>query len=324
VTARWSRLLGAVAGLGVGALLLAVAFRGTPPARVFALLAAGRWLPAGAVTLLATALFVLAKTLRWRWLLGGGAGLGLRMLLPPVLAGLALNALVPHSGEFVRAVSLERRARLPAAGVLSSIVAERVFDVFGVLILGAVALTRIPVTPELAAAVRLLGVVALLLAAAILGALAWPAAITALVATLARPLPARARDWARRHLVAALAGLEPVRRPTTVIVVLLWSLVQWLAVALAVHGCAAVVGFPAGVAACCLVVLGIVVAFLLPNAPGYAGSVQVAFAAALAPLGIATDAALAASLAYQLLMVLPLVVGGLACLKTSLTAPASA
>jgi uncharacterized membrane protein YbhN (UPF0104 family) len=67
-----------------------------------------------------------------------------------------------------------------------------------------------------------------------------------------------------------------------------------------------------------LVVVGIVVAFLLPNAPGYAGSVQVAFLVTLRPLGIAQELALGASVGYQLLMVLPVVVAGLALLRSSL------
>jgi uncharacterized protein (TIRG00374 family) len=323
MTARWSRLAGAALGLAVGAILLALAFRGTPPASVVGLLAAGHWLAAGPATLGATALFVLAKTARWRRLLGAPASAPWGVLLPAVLAGLALNALVPHAGELVRAVSLERRARLPAARVLASIVAERVFDLCGVLILAALALARIPVTPALAAAVRLLALVAFALAAAIVLALAAPAFVTRLVARAARALPPRARPWVARQLAAALDGLAPVRSPATALVVLGWSLAQWLAVALVVHGSADVVGLPLGFAASCLVVLGIVVAFLLPNAPGYAGSVQVAFVAALAPVGVGAERALAASVVYQLLMVLPLVVGGLACLRATLSRSSS-
>jgi hypothetical protein len=324
MTARWSRLGGAALGLAVGACLLALAFRGTPPASVLERLAAGGWGAAGPLTVGATALFVLAKTARWRRLLGAPPAAGPRVLLAAVLAGLALNALVPHAGEFVRAVALERRARLPAAGVLGSIVAERVFDLFGVLILAAFALARIPATPALAAAVRLLALVAFALALGIVVALAAPALVTRAVRGGARVLPPAARPWVERQLAAALDGLAPVRSPATALVVLGWSLAQWLAVALAVHGSAAVVGVPLGAAASCLVVLGIVVAFLLPNAPGYAGSVQVAFVAALAPTGVGAGGALAASVVYQLLMVLPLVVAGLACLRASLSRPSSA
>jgi hypothetical protein len=318
VKERWSRVAAALIGLGVGGAFLAYAFRGTPPAVVLAVLGAGHWGLPSLIVLAGTALFVYAKTARWRLLLGGAPALPLAPLAPPVLAGLALNACVPHAGEFVRAFALQRRYGRAASGVLSSIVAERVFDLFGVLLLGSLALSAARVSAELAAAFRLLGVVAALLALAVLAALGAPRRLRGLAGRLAAPLPARARDWALRQVDGALAGLEPVRSPSTALRVLAWSVLQWLAVALAVHGCAAVVGFAPGAAAAMLVVVGIVVAFLLPNAPGYAGAVQLAFLVTLQPIGIAAELALAASVVYQLLMVLPLVVVGLICLRPSL------
>jgi uncharacterized membrane protein YbhN (UPF0104 family) len=137
-------------------------------------------------------------------------------------------------------------------------------------------------------------------------------------AACAAPLPGAASAWLLRRVDEALEGLRPVRSPATSARVLAWSLVQWIAVAICVLGCALVVGFDAGVAASMLVVVGIVVAFLLPNAPGYAGSVQVAFLVTLRPLGVREDLALAASIVYQLLMVLPLIISGLALARGSL------
>jgi uncharacterized membrane protein YbhN (UPF0104 family) len=313
-----SRLLAGVAGLAIGALFLTLAFRGTPPAEVAAALADARWLGPGCEIIFATGLFAVAKSVRWRALLGAPVDLSLGVLLRAVLAGLALNALLPHSGELVRAFGLKRRAGAAPSAVLSSIVAERVFDLFAVLVLGGYALAAVPVGAGVAAALRLLAAIAALGAAAIVLALRFPKALPGIVAALARPLPARAGRWLAAELGKALAGLEPVRSPRTALRVFGWSLLQWLAVALAVHGCGAAVGLALGAAACGLVVVGIVVAFLLPNAPGYAGSVQVAFLVALAPLGFPEAAALAASVIYQLLMVLPLILAGLACLGPTL------
>jgi uncharacterized protein (TIRG00374 family) len=318
VTKPWSRLAAALLGLAVGGALLAVAFHGTAPEAVWRALRGGHWGLPVVVVLVGTASFVYAKAARWRLLLGSAAELPVGRLARPVLAGLALNALVPHSGEFVRAASLSRQGGRAASGVLSSIVAERVFDLFGVLILGALALLSVPVSAAVDAAVRLLGVVAGALAAGVVLALAAPQGVEALVRFVTRVLPARAQHWALQRLQEALVGLAPVRSIATSLRVLAWSLAQWLAVALCVGGCARVVGFDPGLPAICLVVVGIVVAFLLPNAPGYAGSVQVAFLATLKPLGVTEEAALAASFVYQLLMVGPLIVVGLACLRSSL------
>ena len=73
-----------------------------------------------------------------------------------------------------------------------------------------------------------------------------------------------------------------------------------------------------GASAALLVVEGIVVAFLLPNAPGYAGSVQLAFVMSLGASGVAPVPALAASVVYQALMIGPVVIVGLAVLPASL------
>lgn len=304
-------------GLAIGAVFLALSFRGTPLRSVLDLLAAGHWGEPALAVLTATAAYVWAKAARWRLLLGA-ASPPTPALLRPVTAGLALNALVPHSGEFVRAFSLQRRHGHAAASVLSSIVAERVFDLFGVLVLAALALLFVPVAPELLAAMRLLALVAFALAVAVVMALAAPRAMRNLAARLVAPLPGRLGQRLLVEVDAALAGLAPVRSMRTSLAVFAWSLVQWLAIAGCTAGSAAVAGAPIGAPPAILVVVGIVVAFLLPNAPGYAGAVQLAFRVTLVPLGVAPEAALAASFVYQLLMVLPVVVVGLALLRGSL------
>jgi glycosyltransferase 2 family protein len=315
---RWSRVAAALLGLGVGGIFLAYAFRGTPPAAVWAVLGAGHWGWPSLVVLTGTALFVYSKAARWRLLLGTAPALPVAPLVRSVLAGLALNACVPHAGEFVRAFSLQRAYGRAASAVLSSIVAERVFDLFGVLLLGSAALFFVRASAELGAAFRLLGVAAAVLAALVVVALAAPRLVRRLARACVSLMPTRPGDWVLRQVDEALQGLAPVGSPAVSIRVLAWSLAQWLAVALSVYGCAAVVGFDPGIAAAMLVVVGIVVAFLLPNAPGYAGSIQVAFVVTLRPLGIPDEFALGASVAYQLLMVLPLVVAGLGFLRSSL------
>ena len=314
----WSRLAGLMAGVLVGALFLVLAFHGTPPRSVGRILAGGDWGWPALQVLAGTAVFVYAKSARWRLLLGGRGAPSTLTLLRPVTAGLALNALVPHAGEFVRAFALQRRHGYAASAVLSSIVAERVFDLFGVLILAAGALALVPVSPSLYASVRVLALFAAALALCVLAAVAVPHLVRRMAVMLLRPLPARLHDMLLTHVDAALTGLAPVRSPATSLAVLAWSLLQWLAVAVCAAGAAAVAGHAIGAGPALLVVVGIVVAFLLPNAPGYAGSVQVAFRLALEPAGVPADAALAASFVYQLLMVLPLIVFGLAWLRASL------
>lgn len=316
-----SRLLALVLGLTVGGALLAWSFRGTDVAAVLGLLRGGRWgLPAVSV-LAGTAVFVWAKAVRWRWLLGTTAAPTARALVRPVTAGLALNALLPHAGEFVRAFSLQRQQGFVASAVLASIVAERVFDLFAVLLLAAWALAWVPVPAAVASAVHTLGAVAVTGSVGIVAVLVWPAPFQALAQWIAAVMPERLAEVFLREVAAALAGFAPVRSFRTAVRVLGWSLVQWLAIAVCAAGSALVVGDVIGLGAALLVVVGIVVAFLLPNAPGYAGSAQLAFLVSLGATGVAPAHALAASVVYQSLMILPVVVVGLAGLRGALANP---
>lgn len=318
MTGHWSRLATALAGVAVGALFLSLSLRGTALGEIAAVLRAGDWFGPGATVLAGTVAFIAAKTLRWRVLLGREGTLPVSVLAPPVLAGLALNALIPHSGEFLRAAALQRRTGRSAASVLSSIVAERLFDVLGILLLGAVALGFVHASPALMAAFRVLAAIAVVLASAVVAALLAPHACRRLAALLAAPLPQAAGAWLLRHLDEGISGLEPVRSPATALRVCGWTLVQWLSVALCVYGCAGVAGFTVSMPAALLVVAGIVLAFLVPNAPGYLGAAQLAFAMTLVPLGVPEERALAASVAYQLLMIAPTILAGLALLRYAL------
>ena len=310
--------MGLAVGAAIGALFLWIAFRQADLAQVVQALRHGDWtLPAFGL-LVGTLLYVTSKAVRWRWLLGGAPEVRLRDLLKPTVAGLALNALLPHAGEFVRAASLQRRHGYVTAAVLASIVAERVFDLVAVLLLGATALSTVAVPGPMVAALRVMAWLAALGAALMVALWLRPAPFRKGIRQCTRPLPARWQERVLDEFDAAVGAFGVVRSPRTAAVVLLWSLFQWLAIALCA-GCAArVVGVPVGASAALLVVEGIVVAFLLPNAPGYAGSVQLAFVMSLGASGVAPVPALAASVVYQALMIGPVVIVGLAVLPASL------
>lgn len=315
--------MGLALGAGVGVGLLWLSFRSTDWASVQAALVEGNWTWPAAGVLAGTGLFVACKVARWRCLLGGAQTLSTADLLFPTTAGLALNALIPHSGELVRGMSLNRRHGWVTSAVLASIVAERVFDLFAVLLLAGVALFTVAVPESLVLAVRWVAGLAMLGAAVIVAVLAWPNPFRRLARWLTRALPTVVAEFLLREVDAAIDGFAPVRCVATALRVLGWSLLQWLAIAACAAACARVVGDPIGLGSSLLVVVGIVVAFLLPNAPGYAGSVQLAFVVSLGAVGVTPAHALAASVVYQCLMIAPVVILGLAWLRRSLS-PTSA
>ena len=115
-----------IVGLLLGAAFLVFAARALDPGAILRLLRTthGGYFTAALACAVAFSMF---KALRWRYLLQPLARVPARALLSPVFTGGAANALIPHSGELVRAAIVGRRYELPASALLGSIVVERVF-----------------------------------------------------------------------------------------------------------------------------------------------------------------------------------------------------
>lgn len=310
-----ARYAAPVLGLGAGAAFLYTAFRSVRLDDVARSLAGGRWWPAAPLILLGVALFILAKARRWRALLGDPADIGTAALVRPVAVGLLFNALIAHSGEFARALSLQRAHGRAVSGVLAGIAVERLFDFLVVLAFGFLAGAYADLPPTLAQAMRIVGVFALVLGIAVVLALAVPALLRRLVDRVTAYWPRRLRDWLRGQVAHALEALEPLRRAHGIPLALFWSAVQWAAIVWSVRWCAAVPGLALSAPMAALVLIAIVVMFTLPNAPGYLGATQMAFLGVLGPLGIARDTAVAASFVYTLAVVVPIMLAGVLALS---------
>ena len=313
-SAGLSRLLAPLLGLLAGGVFLYTTARLVTWSEVRQSLSTGDWTLSLPALLAGVAAFIVAKARRWRALLGDPPEIGTPDLVRPVAVGLLFNALVAHSGEFARALALNRAHGLPTSGVLAGIAVERLFDFLVVLLFGLVAggLTELPVA--LRAPLEIVAVFSLGLGVGVALALVAPAVLSRLAAWLTGYLPARLGRWLLAQVNDALAGLAPLREAHRLPLALVWSVVQWSAIVWCVVFCARVPGVTLTAPMAALVLIGIVVVFTLPNAPGYLGSTQVAFLAVLVPLGVHKEAAVAASFVYTFAVVGPLMLAGVAAL----------
>lgn len=137
-------------GIGFSALFFYLAFRHSDWAQVWAVARQTNlaWLG------LALPVMFLAfwlKAVRWRYLMLPVGRPGLHSLFGSVMIGyMALNVLPLRLGEFVRAYVLGRREALSVSGVFATIVVERIFDGFTMLImlLAPLFFPPIPLSPE--------------------------------------------------------------------------------------------------------------------------------------------------------------------------------
>jgi uncharacterized protein (TIRG00374 family) len=251
------------------------------------------------------------KALRWRYLVEPFAKTSARALQPAVLAGLAGNYVLPHFGEIARAVLAARLLRVPPGALLGSIAIERFFDFLSLLAIVLVVLLPLGGVDDdiRAASIAAAALSAALLAGVVLFVLRAEACIRLARRALA-PASKKLAGKAAHHLRQARVGLGAIGAPRLLAPIFGLSLLQWLAILGCVTFSLWSVDVPVTVAGAASVLLLNVIGLTLPAAPGHVGTVQLAFIVGLAPFGVPQEGALAASIVYNFLMVVPTVVLG--------------
>lgn len=299
-------LIGTALGLG----LLYASTRRIEPAALAAALKSVEW-PWIFGILGATFAFIAIKAWRWTILLRFIPGLRFRDLHSAVYIGLAVNFLIAHVGEFLRAAIVARNRRVAVSTVFASVVIERVLDFIALLVLLALTVGLMPDPPELVAVAAAASGGFVLLAVAGLYLLLQPPAWAIRHATaLSRPLPARWRERMRHELQRFTPGLASLGNPRLLLSALLISVLQWSLVIFAIWCSGVAVGPSVSLVAATVTFVVIVIGLTLPNSPLQIGTTQLAFVLGLGTDGTEAAAAIAASLLYTSFLIIPIMLAG--------------
>jgi uncharacterized membrane protein YbhN (UPF0104 family) len=297
-------------GLAVSAASIWLLLRQIDLAEVRVALSQAQW----PLLLAAAGMYFVAMSVRaWRWtfLLRPTRRLTLPRVWPVTALVYASNLILPaRLGEVVRAAVLRTRG-VPMSAGLATIAAERVVD--GLSTVGLLLLT-LPLLPAAAPQWLLTGgrVVGLVFAAGLVGLF---------TVLLARPLVARIVDrlgaafpplarpgaWALRFV----DGLDALRRPRLLAPTLGLTALAWAASITEYWLAMRAMGVdlsPAG-AAFCLSAVGLSSA--IPAAPGYVGTQELVGVTVLGLWGVPPATALAASLAFHVIEIVPIGIAGL-------------
>ena len=309
-------------GVAVSAVCLWVALRGVDFSQIRPAFAAAdyRTLPILGLLLVA---FFWTKAVRWAALLrplprGSGEPFRANAVLPAVLIGFAGNNVLPaHAGEFFRVAVVSKRWNTPAAAVLSTVVLERVLDVGAILALFALSLPFVPGAGEEYAWFVWTAAGALAVAALGCGLFLWKTEacvqVVGAVLTALPGVPNAVRTGVPALLGQAAAGLDALRSGPAVAGLAALSVLHWALMGGMIWLCLAAFGqrLPAAAGA----VVNGVIAFgvLVPSTPGFFGVVQVCFRAGTAPFGVSAEAALSASIYYQVTQWVPVTLAGAFC-----------
>lgn len=310
-TARGGRNI-AIAALGVllsaGAAWLAV--RGVDVAAVGAILTRVEpiyLLPIGAVLVAQVAL----RALRWSVVLTEPdvARPPVGRLVPILLIGYLGNTVLPaRLGDAGRALLLVRREGQAPGNALGSVLLERVIDLTTLGVLGAAAaivVGRMQAVAVAAGTAVLLGVIVL---------------VVAQTSIPSRLITAMGR-FRHRVVVGALAQVDRLLRlfsargrRTIFMIAFGLTVVVWLLETTTYSLASRAVGLSIQPTEALLIAAAAVFSTAIPSAPGYVGTFELAASGAARALGVDPESALAMAVFVHAVTVIPLAIGGAACL----------
>lgn len=268
------------------------------------------------------AAFYLLKAYRWKLLLSPlGEFRTVGDCFGPMISGFAVNNVLPaRAGELLRTVVFAKQTGRPITSVLTTVALERIFDMLAILVCLAVGLLSVPGMPAwMTKSAMGLGAVVLV---AVLGAavfLIWTQEFVRFANATLRVLhvPETLRNKIQELMQVAATGLDSLKSPRTLALIVIVSLVKWLINGSMMYLSLLSFGVQVPFAAA-LVLLGVVaIGVAVPAAPGFFGVIQALFVKVLQFFPVAPPAVLAASIYYHMIQYIPVTLVGLLWLSRS-------
>jgi uncharacterized protein (TIRG00374 family) len=274
------------------------------------------------VPILLTNLFTIwLRAVRWRRLLAPVKKIALPELFKATAIGFMANNLFPaRIGELVRAFVLAEKAGISKTASLATIVVERLFDGFTILLLFLVVILFLPfpehsvsvLTPGHIRAVGLLSLLFSLLVLAVLILLGFHNRPTnRFIGWCLKPLPARLAGRLRELIDAFVSGLEILQRKKDIPLVIIYSLVLWVWLSLSVYLLFIGFHFPLTLLAAIFLEVVLIFGVSIPSSPGFIGTWHWACAAGLIYLGVEPNQAKTFAIILWLCYFLPTTLLGL-------------
>lgn len=290
-------------GIGISIFFLFLLFRKIDFSKLFAALSEMDYrylLPA----VLFTFISYYVRAVRWRYLLLPMKKIGMRNLFSATVIGYMANNLLPaRLGEFVRAYVLSEKEKLDTSAVFATLVLDRLFDGFTVILILVVTFFTIKLPPGMENVQHGLvvgGYVTLAFYVAVIVFIITLKKQTArtinLTARLLKPFPAKVSEKIIPLLGSFIEGLRLSARPSDLILLLFSSLVIW---AFAVYALAMVLhsfGIFLPITASMFIMVFLVFAVMVPASPGFVGTYHAACVYGLMAFNVQMEKALSIAL----------------------------
>ena len=264
------------------------------------------------------------RSLRWQFLLEPLGGVRFGAAFRATAVGFAASTVLPaRAGEVIRPYFLARTDRgqhMTATGAFATIILERLLDVVTVLVLIASYVFVFGrdlqnVNPLAYTALKWSGATA---AAGALAALIFlfflarnPERVERVLTRLEQVLPSTLAGLIARIAGKFARGLGAIRRPSRLLIALLWSFPLWLSICVGIWGVAVAFGFPVPFTGSFLLLALLTLGVAVPT-PGAVGGFHEAFrVGATVFFGADDSAAVGAAIVLHLFSIGPVLLMGL-------------
>ncbi len=316
-----TRKLQFAAGIVISVFALWLSMRDVDPVAVWHALRRAS-VPGFVVVVCTTLIGFWLRALRWRSLIQSPRRLGLGGLFSATMIGFMANNVLPlRLGEFVRPWALARREGLSKSTLFATVVVERAVDMLTLLGILGVALLVHPIS-EATEAGRMTRAGAGVLVAACVGLTVFVIALErqprfaqSAIARLSSPLPAGVRARVANMLTHFVGGLGLFRDLPRLLWVFLLSFVMFGIVVLGLQASLWSLGIALPWYAGLIMLVITAIGIMVPAAPGYIGTMNVACIAGLALFQVGKESAVPFSWFYWASQWAPVTLVGLICLQ---------
>ena len=217
------------------------------------------------------------RALRWRWLLNPIRNFRIGTLFSSVMIGFMANNLLPaRIGEVVRAISLSKKHSLSRSSVFATVVAERVFDSLGLLLVFYITLFFVDYPDEL----KKTGLAALFFTCIIFIFLFLLKVKTEFIVKILGNILSRISNKSsvkfENILRKFIHGLSIMSSPLSILVIFFYSVFLWMFTAVAGYLIFFAFDLNPSIWAAFLVLFVTALAVSLPSSPGYIGTFHAA------------------------------------------------
>lgn len=243
------------------------------------------------------------RALRWRYLLGKEIKIKTHSLFSYMMIGFMANNVLPaRIGEFVRAYIIGKKENILKSFAFSTIVVERVFDVLAVLLIFIPTIFLYPFPNPLPVRIKQAGFLMGLSLPLILMFLVilkihkeW---VLRIVELIMKPLSPTLLAKTKQILSSFIHGLDILHRFDDLIIVLLYSLIIWIASSLMFYVGFLCFNISLPFYACFFVLGPVIMGLMIPASPGAVGTFHYPCYYALLLLLVTRDESLTASYAF--------------------------